>query len=319
MLIKTQGPDDGGRPPQKDDQRSRWDDLVADWKAVWVLVVSFFGELKVVLEAMGRLLLSAVGLGRNFARFLSRHSGWWLVAPLGAGVSSPATHGWGVEGASTLQAWSPVVLLPLLAIFVMAGFVTVNSHSDRRADEVEADHLEPELTGELAALDKQRQMADEDLRTGKAPPGSPARQGIALESDPGVSDIISVTYLQLVRSHSADSVVALLELADDGFELRGNKGYIDSALKEKLEMAWTDLLHPMRSLDHLLRPLGFRCKPFLFNLEGRHYLFAGIAGTELGDAQEVELSRAATDIVARYVYGDDIPGWMGATHAGGLG
>jgi hypothetical protein len=83
-------------------------------------------------------------------------------------------------------------------------------------------------------------------------------------------------------------------------------------------MAWTDFLHPMRSLDHLLRPLGFRWKPFLFNIEGRHYLFAGIAGTELGDVQEVELSRAARDIVARYVYGDDVPGWMGQAQAGGL-
>jgi len=103
----------------------------------------------------------------------------------------------------------------------------------------------------------------------------------------------------------------LLELTPERFELRTNKGYIDEALKAKLEMPLANILHAERTLVHRLEQLGYRCRPLAFSLARREYLLAGISDTETGDAQYVDLSRTARDIVARYVYGDQVPEWMG--------
>ncbi len=279
---------------------------------VWRNVTDFFVALRVASEAIGTAVIAGASLITAFGEFLGRHSGWWLVFPIGIGASVPATDGWGLlSNPPAWQTWPPVVGVPLVTIFIVAAFGTVNSDSDRQVREEEARHAEPETERELSVLHKQRQMTNQVLMAGDAPTGSPAANGIAFEDDPFVGDILSLVYLALVGSQGEDVIVAMLELDHGSFKMLANKGFIGDDLYKRLEMEWEDFLDPKRPpLDDELAPLGFRCKPFLFSLDERHYMLIGVSGTEFGDAQQVELSRAARDMVARYVFGENVPAWI---------
>ena len=81
-------------------------------------------------------------------------------------------------------------------------------------------------------------------------------------------------------------------------------------MKNQLSVEWPGRVDFDRVLHRALAPLRYRYEAIPLTMGTQDYIVVGISGATIPPETRLEISRTATRLVARYVYGDQLPEWM---------
>lgn len=204
----------------------------------------------VVVVGAAELVSDTVGA---IAAFLGRLGAVGLVA----GLTSPATGGWGIHflGSSPLASWGPVVICPLAGVLVRS-IATSFEHLDHEAERQLAGRLEeggePEVAREMEIEEQRRR----DLN----------RQDAAmtpLHTDPTLGEWLADQRLQVIRSGGPkDLGLALLRRGKKrALRMVETSGPISDEVREILTGTWDGVFQLEKDLRKALEVRGYDSAP----------------------------------------------------------
>lgn len=280
----------------------------AEWKGLWGKVKGFIFDVVAYLEEGGRMVIDGLDLGREIGAYFARRIRLTIALGATIGISSPVTHGWGIQalGESGWLIWSPVAGVPAV-IALVALTISSLRHLDREARRSfrrrAAEQPDPHTERELALEAERREVVTEELE--KNEPTVP------LEEQDFVPDDLRELYFKVNRaSNAGDLKIGLMGWTGNHLAMVAKRGEIPSSLRDQLTLGWNDLTGIREALDDALEPLRYRhyVVPFSAGMYS-HYVLIGLSGATIPPHVRLEISRTATRLLGHHAYGLSLPSW----------